>query len=86
MAINTAAELAAACRDVARNHKTLCIMGCFGAPMNAANKVRYTRNHCYNRRISHTAVDFSYIAGYYTIGIGGAYMDFANGVWPQTRR
>ena len=50
MAIKTAAELAAACKDVARNHKTLYIMGCFGAPMNAANKARYTRNHSYNRR------------------------------------
>lgn len=50
MAIKTAAELAAACRDVARDHKTLYIMGCFGAPMNAANKARYTRNHSYNRR------------------------------------
>ena len=52
----------------------------------AANKARHTRNHFYNRRIAHTAVDSSYIAGHYTIGIGGAYMDFVNGVWPQTRR
>ena len=28
--------------DAAQNHKTLYVMGCFGAPMTAANKTRYT--------------------------------------------
>ena len=36
-------------KDIATNHKTLYIMGCFGAPMNAANKKRYCDNHKYNR-------------------------------------
>lgn len=48
MAIKTAAELVAACKDVAQNYKTLYVMGCFGAPMNAKNKARYTTNHDYN--------------------------------------
>lgn len=55
MAIKTAAELAAACKDVAQNYKTLYVMGCFGAPMTAANKERYTKNHSYNRQAARTA-------------------------------
>lgn len=31
-------------------HKTLYVMGCFGAPLTAANKIRYTNNHEYNRK------------------------------------
>ncbi len=50
--ITTGAELAERCLDVAKNYKTLYVMGCFGAPLNAANKKRYTRNHAYNRRAS----------------------------------
>ena len=37
-------------RDIATNYKTLYVMGCFGAPLNAANKKRYTNNHEYNRK------------------------------------
>lgn len=36
------------------NYKTLYVMGCFGAPMNAANKKRYTTNHSYNKQASRT--------------------------------
>lgn len=43
-------------RDVAENHKTLYIMGCFGAPMTASNKRRYTDNHSYNRKPERTAM------------------------------
>ncbi len=32
--ITTGAELAERCLDVARNYKTLYVMGCFGAPLN----------------------------------------------------
>lgn len=32
------------------NKKTLYVMGCFGAPMTAANKIRYTNNHNYNKQ------------------------------------
>ena len=47
-------DLAAMLRDIAQNYKTLYVMGCFGAPMNAANKKRYTNNHEYNRRADRT--------------------------------
>ena len=46
--------LAQACRSVAENYKTLYVMGCFGAPMNAANKERYCQNHPYNRQTEQT--------------------------------
>lgn len=47
--IKTGDELASACLNVAKNYKTLYVMGCFGAPMNAANKERYCQNHTYNQ-------------------------------------
>lgn len=50
MAIKTAKELAAAAEFVAKNYKTLYVMGCFGAPMTAKNKARYTKNHSYNKQ------------------------------------
>lgn len=50
MEIKTAQQLANACINLAENYKTLYVMGCFGAPMNASNKVRYTKNHEYNTR------------------------------------
>ena len=34
-------ELVEKCIDIAKNYKTLYVMGCFGAPMTAANKKRY---------------------------------------------
>lgn len=34
--------------DVAKNYKTLYVMGCFGAPMTAANKTRYINNGAAN--------------------------------------
>ena len=40
--------------DVAKNYKTLYVMGCFGAPMTAANKKRYTSNHEYNKKAERT--------------------------------
>ena len=49
-------ELAAKLIDVAKNYKTLYIMGCFGAPMTASNKKRYTQNHSYNRQPERTAM------------------------------
>ncbi len=35
--------------DVAKNYKTLYIMGCFGSPMTETNKTRYCNNHSYNK-------------------------------------
>lgn len=46
----TGSELARRCLNVASNCKTLYVMGCFGAPLNAKNKVRYSQNHSYNQR------------------------------------
>lgn len=40
--------------DIAKNYKTLYVMGCFGAPMTPSNKKRYTNNHEYNRQKSRT--------------------------------
>lgn len=48
--IKTGAELAEAAKHVAANHRTLYVMGCFGAPLTKANKARYTTNHPYNRQ------------------------------------
>ncbi len=48
--IKTAAQLAKACLDAAVNHKTLYVLGCFGAPMNSGNKTRYSSNLSYNRQ------------------------------------
>lgn len=50
--IKTAKELAAVCLSAAENNKTLYVMGCFGAPMTASNKERYTKNHSYNMQES----------------------------------
>ena len=53
--IKTGKELAAAAEAVAKKHKTLYVMGCFGAPLSATNKARYTTNHTYNRQADRTA-------------------------------
>ena len=37
-------------KNIAQNHKTLYVMGGFGAPMNAKNKKRYSDNNDYNRQ------------------------------------
>lgn len=43
-------------KDVALNHKTLYVMGCFGSPMTDKNKTRYCNNHTYNRQSARTAM------------------------------
>lgn len=48
--IKTGKELATACENVAKNYKTLYILGCIGAPMNQSNKNRYTNNLSYNQK------------------------------------
>lgn len=54
--IKTNTELVAMLKKVATNYKTLYVMGCFGAPMNAANKTRYCSNHSYNQQAARTAM------------------------------
>lgn len=50
MAIKTAKELAARCKEVAQNYKTLYVLGCIGAPLNERNKDRYSSNLSYNQQ------------------------------------
>lgn len=50
MAVMTAEKMVEMVKKCANNYKTLYIYGCFGAPMNAANKRRYTNNYAYNKR------------------------------------
>ena len=45
-----AADFVAKLKDIAANYKTLYVMGCFGAPMTAANKKRYIDHHPYNKQ------------------------------------
>lgn len=54
MSIKTGKELATAAEAVARKHKTLYVMGCFGAPMTSRSKDRYTGNHSFNRQTERT--------------------------------
>lgn len=37
-------------KDVATKYKTLYVLGCFGAPLNANNKKRYSTNYAYNKQ------------------------------------
>ena len=57
--ITTGKGLAEAALNVAKNFKTLYVMGCFGAPMTAANKTRYINNGAcssYNAQASRRAM------------------------------
>ena len=47
-------ELVAKCIDIAKNYKTLYVMGCFGAPLTGGNVTRYCQNHEYNRAADRT--------------------------------
>lgn len=50
MAIKTGKELATACENVAKNYKTLYVLGCFGWPMTAAMKQRAKKEQSYNQK------------------------------------
>lgn len=54
--VMTNTEFVKKLKEAATNYKTLYVMGCFGAPMNASNKKRYTNNHEYNRDQKRTAM------------------------------
>lgn len=41
-------------KNIANDYKTLYVMGCFGAPLNATNKKRYTTNNAYNKQPERT--------------------------------
>lgn len=51
-----ASEFVSKVIDIAKNHKTLYVMGCFGSPMTTANKARYTQNHSYNKAADRVAM------------------------------
>lgn len=53
-AVMKASEFVKKLEDVAKNYKTLYVMGCFGAPMNDTNKTRYCNNHSYNKQAART--------------------------------
>ena len=53
--IKTGKELATACVDVAKNYKTLYVLGCFGWPMNATMKQRAKKEQTYNTRANRAA-------------------------------
>lgn len=54
--IMTNTEFVKKLKNVATNYKTLYVMGCFGSPLNASNKKRFTSNHSYNKQASRTAM------------------------------
>lgn len=53
--IKTGKELAEAALNVAKNYKTLYVLGCFGAPMTEANKARWKKEQAYNRKEARAA-------------------------------
>lgn len=55
MAVMTADKLVEWVKKCANEYKTLYVYACFGAPMNATNKKRYTNNCDYNRRADRKA-------------------------------
>lgn len=56
MAVMKASEFVKRLKDVAQNHKTLYVMGCFGAPLTGSNVTRYCTNHTYNKAADRTAM------------------------------
>lgn len=56
MAVMKNTEFVQKCIDIAKNYKTLYVMGCFGAPLNSANKARYINHHSFNRQASRRAM------------------------------
>jgi hypothetical protein len=53
--IKTAKELATAAENVAKNYKTLYVMGCFGWPMTSTMKARAKKEQSYNRKADRVA-------------------------------
>ncbi len=54
--VMTAKKFVDTAKKIADNYKTLYVMGCFGAPMTASNKRRYTTNCAYNKKPARTAM------------------------------
>ena len=41
-------------KSIATDYKTLYVLGCFGSPLNDANKERYSKNNSYNKKSART--------------------------------
>lgn len=54
--IKTAKALAEACENVAKNYKTIYVLGCFGAPIAGDNVERYCNNYPYNQQANRSAM------------------------------
>ena len=50
--ITTAKQLASACMDVAKLHKSIYVLGCCGAPMTKGNQNRYLQAQSFNRSLA----------------------------------
>ena len=49
-----ASEFIKKLQNIVDNHKTLYVMGCFGAPLTGGNVSRYCTNHSYNKQAART--------------------------------
>lgn len=56
MAVMTNTKLVEKCIDIAKNYKTIYVMGCFGAPISGSNVTRYCNNHSYNKQRERTSL------------------------------
>ena len=41
-------------KNIATDYKTVYVLGCFGSPLNDANKERYSKNNSYNKKSART--------------------------------
>ena len=56
MAVMTNTKFVEKCIDIAKNYKTIYVMGCFGAPISGKNVTRYCNNHEYNKQRERTSL------------------------------
>lgn len=52
----TSRELVDSAVNIAKNYKTLYVMGCFGSPLTGANVAKFCTNHSYNKQPKRTAM------------------------------
>ena len=56
MAVMTNKKFVEKLVDIAKNYKTIYVMGCFGAPLNGSSVTRYCNNHSYNKQRERTSL------------------------------
>lgn len=54
--IATGAELAASCLNIAKNYKTVYVLGCFGWPMTFENQTRALNSYAFNAKLDRSQV------------------------------